>query len=169
MASARSAAVVLMALTGSVATAQAACLQALAVYGEAASGAEMAFSGPLNEADGMLHRFNLSFGQNGVSMDGVVMMVSEPDRPWGVILHQCPEGDATGAEIDACTIWEGPIYAIDAQGGAQWLPVLETGVAAGESLLLPEFGAAVMRSAAWRDRLIGAAPGDVFRLTACQE
>lgn len=148
----------------------AACPQALGVYGEAESGAEIAFSGPLNEADGMQHRFNLSFGQNGVSMDGVVMMVGEPDRPWGVILHQCPEGDATGAEIAACTVWEGPIYAIDAKGGAQWLPVQNaTGAVAGESLLLPEFGAAVMRSAVWRDGLIGAAPGDVFRLKACQE
>tara|TARA_R110002020_G_scaffold59673_10_gene162546 strand:- start:7375 stop:7884 length:510 start_codon:yes stop_codon:yes gene_type:complete len=169
MVSARIAAVVVTALTGSATLAQAACPQALGVYREAASGAEISFSGTLSEADGMQHRFSLSFAGNGVRMDGVVMMAGEPDRPWGVILHDCPEGDATGAEIEACTVWQGTIYAIDAKGGTGWLPVPGADHTAGENLLLPEFGAAVMRSAAWRDGTITATPGDVFRLTGCQE
>ncbi|MBC7280847.1 hypothetical protein [Hoeflea sp.] len=151
------------------APAQAACPQALGLYNEAESGAEIAFAGPLGEADGMQHRFSLVFGENGVKMDGVVMMAGEPDRPWGVILHNCPQGDATGAEIDACTVWEGALYVVDGKGGTKWMPVLEPGSIAGESLLLPDFGAAVMRSAAWRDGQITKTPGDVFRLTGCQE
>jgi hypothetical protein len=147
----------------------AACPQALAVYGEAASAAEIAFSGPLSDADGMQHRFRLSFAGNGVIMDGVVMMAGEPDRPWGVILHQCPEGDATGAEIAACTVWEGPVYAIDAEGAAGWLPVLDARHDASDSLLLPDFGAAVMQSQAWLAKQITMVPGDVFVLKACQE
>ncbi|MCY0092646.1 hypothetical protein [Hoeflea ulvae] len=86
-----------------------------------------------------------------------------------MILHQCPEGDATGAEIAACTVWEGPLYAVDATGGAGWLPVLDAAHAAGESLLLPDFGAAVMRSQAWQSQEVTKLPGDVFRLKACQE
>jgi len=160
-------AAILMAAGGS--PVQAACPQALAVYGEAVSGAEIAFSGPLSDADGMQHRFRLSFAGNGVMMDGVVMMAGEPDRPWGVILHQCPEGDATGAEIAACTVWEGPIYAIDAEGAAGWLPVLDARHDASDSLLLPDFGAAVMQSQAWLAREITMVPGDVFVLKACQE
>jgi len=151
------------------APALAACPQALAVYGEEASAAEIAFSGPLSDADGMQHRFRLSFAGNGVTMDGVVMMAGEPDRPWGVILHQCPEGDATGAEIAACTVWEGPIYGIDAKGSAGWLPVLDESHDASESLLLPDFAAAVMRSQAWQAKKITRVPGDVFALKACQE
>lgn len=147
----------------------AACPQALAVYGEAQSGAEIAFAGPLSEADGMQYRFSLSFAGTGVAMEGVVMMAGEPDRPWGVVLHQCPEGDATGAEIDACTVWQGTIYAIYAEGEAGWLPAQTPGQDAGESLLLPDFGAAVMQSAAWRDGLVTVTPADVFRLKACQE
>jgi hypothetical protein len=151
------------------APALAACPQALAVYGEEASAAEIAFSGPLSDADGMQHRFRLSFAGNGVTMDGVVMMAGEPDRPWGVILHQCPEGDATGAEIAACTVWEGPIYGIDAKGSARWLPVLDARQDASDSLLLPDFAAAVMRSQAWLAKQITSVPGDVFALKACQE
>ena len=151
----------------------AACPQALAVYGEAASAAEIAFSGPLSDADGMQHRFRLSFAGNGVTMDGVVMMAGEPDRPWGVILHDCPEGDVTGAEIAACTVWEGVIYtvstAIDAKGAASWLPVLDARHDASDSLLLPDFGAAMMQSQAWQTKQVTVLPGDVFRLKACQE
>ncbi|WP_417413381.1 hypothetical protein [Hoeflea sp.] len=151
------------------APALAACPQALAVYGEAASAAEIAFSGPLSDADGMQHRFRLSFAGNGVTMDGVVMMAGEPDRPWGVVLHQCPEGDATGAEIAACTVWEGPVYGIESDGSAGWLPVLDASHDASNSLLLPDFGAAVMRSQAWMAKQITSVPGDVFVLKACQE
>jgi hypothetical protein len=60
----------------------------------------------------MLHRLSLSFAESGVTMDGVVMLAGEPDRPWGMVMHNCPEGDATGAEIAACTVWQGPVYAI---------------------------------------------------------
>ncbi|MCZ4289692.1 hypothetical protein [Hoeflea alexandrii] len=149
--------------------ARAACPQALAVYDEAGSGAEIAFAGPLSEADGMQHRFSLSFAGSGVMMDGVVMMAGEPDRPWGVILHECPEGDATGAEIAACTVWEGVIYTIGSTGEARWLPVLDADHKAGDSLLLPDFSAAVMRSQAWQAGQVTRLPGDVFRLKACQE
>jgi hypothetical protein len=160
-------AAVMMAAGGS--PARAACPQALAVYGEAGSGAEIAFSGPLSQADGMQHRFHLTFAENAVSMDGVVMMAGEPDRPWGVILHNCPQGDATGAEIDACTVWEGVIYTIGTAGEAGWLPVLDAKTTAGDSLLLPDFGAAVMRSQAWQAKQVTKLPGDVFKLKACQE
>ncbi|WP_052766585.1 hypothetical protein [Hoeflea sp. IMCC20628] len=163
-------AVIVMAVSGfAVSQADAACPQALAVYDEAVSGAEIAFAGALSDADGMQHRFRLSFPGNGITMDGVVMMAGEPDRPWGVILHQCPEGDATGAEIAACTVWEGPLYVVDTTGGIGWLPVADPEHAAGESLLLPDFGAAVMHSQAWQSQQITELPGDAFRLKACQE
>ncbi|MCY0148881.1 hypothetical protein OEG84_14515 [Hoeflea sp. G2-23] len=158
------------ALAGAATTAaQAACPQALAVYSEAGSNAEIAFSGPLGEADSMSHRFGLSFAGSGVMMEGVVMMAGEPDRPWGVVLHECPQGDATGAEIDACTVWQGPIYALDESGGAGWLTLAAGPQPASASLLLPDFSAAVMQSKAWREKRIEHLPGDVFRLSGCQE
>jgi len=171
MASARLPALVLAALSMAASgnPAAAACPQALAVYGEAAAGAEIAFSGGLSDADAMLHRFSLTFAENDVRMDGVVMMVGEPDRPWGVILHQCPEGDVTGAEIAACTVWEGVIYSIGDSGEAGWLAVSDADNNAGDSLLLPDFSAAVMQSQAWQAKQVTMLPGDVFQLKACQE
>jgi hypothetical protein len=160
-------AAMMMAASGSPAIA--ACPQALAIYDEAQSGAEIAFAGPLRDVDGMQHRFSLSFAESGVTMDGVVMMAGEPDRPWGVIMHNCPQGDATGAEIAACTVWEGPVYAISVEGAVSWIPARDAMRTAGERLLLPDFGAAVMQSQAWQAEGITTLPGDVFRLKACQE
>jgi hypothetical protein len=54
----------MMAASGSPAIA--ACPQALAIYDEAQSGAEIAFAGPLRDVDGMQHRFSLSFAESGV-------------------------------------------------------------------------------------------------------
>ena len=171
MASARLTAPILAAMmvAASGLPARAACPQALAVYDEAPSGAEIAFAGPLSDADGMQHRFSLSFAENDVKMDGVVMMAGEPDRPWGVILHECPEGDVTGAEIAACTVWEGVIYTVSTSGDVGWMPVLDANHKAGDSLLLPDFGAAMMQSQAWQTKQVTVLPGDVFQLKACQE
>jgi hypothetical protein len=108
------------------------------------------FAGPLRDVDGMLHRFSLSFAESGVTMEGVVMLAGEPDRPWGMIMHDCPQGDATGAEIAACTVWEGPVYAIRRRRAVSWIPAGMRCGGGGERLLLPDFGAAVMQSAAWQ-------------------
>ena len=158
-----------MLLAAGASPATAACPQALAVYDEAKSDAEIVFSGRLPDTDGMQHRFDLVFAENGVRMDGIVMMADAPDRPWGMIMHQCPEGDATGAEIDACTVWQGPVYAIGVEGSVGWLPAREAMRTAGDRLLLPDFGAAVMQSQAWQAGQVTRLPGDVFRLKACQE
>lgn len=172
MASLRHIALVLLGLVAPLNAAMAACPQALAVYGDATGMTEIAFSGPSGEADAMLHRFDLVLAEAGVTMEGVVMLAGGPDRPWGIVMHKCPEGDATGAEIAACTVWQGPIYAINDKGGVAWLPVPgggQTSQAASESLLLPDFTAALMQSAAFEANQITSLPGDTFRLKACQE
>ncbi|EDQ31695.1 hypothetical protein HPDFL43_17795 [Hoeflea phototrophica DFL-43] len=172
MASLRHIALVLTGLAAPLGTAMAACPQALAVYGSARGDLEIGFSGPPGPADSMLHRFDLAFAGSGVTMEGVVMLAGGPDRPWGIVMHDCPEGDATGAEIAACTVWQGPIYAISDKGGVAWLPVpssSQTSQAASENLLLPDFTAALMQSAAFEANQITSLPGDSFRLKACQE
>jgi hypothetical protein len=69
----------------------------------------------------------------------------------------------------ACTVWEGPVYAISVEGAVSWIPARDAMRTAGERLLLPDFGAAVMQSQAWQAEGITTLPGDVFRLKACQE
>ena len=39
---------------------------------------------------------------NNVVLDGIVMW-AKAKRPNGMITYKCPNGDVTGAEMDACT------------------------------------------------------------------
>lgn len=159
----------LTALTPTLGAAQAACFQELAVYSEAQAGAEIAFQNDLHPAEPSLNRFVITFPEQAVSMDGIVMMEGEPPRPWAMVMHNCPEGDATGAEIDACMIWQGPIYGIDQFGNVSAVPEAGLGEDAMATILLPDFGASVRQSAAWGADGLSVAPRDDFRLKACQE
>lgn len=152
-----------------VAPASAACFQELAVYGEAQAGAEIAFEGDLHPAEPSLNRFSVTFPEHAVRMDGIVMMAGEPPRPRAMVMHNCPEGDATGAEIDACMVWEGQIYGIDALGNVSAVPQSGQGEDAMATILMPDFGVAVRQSQAWGADGLSVAPRDDFRLTGCQE
>ena len=46
-----------------------------------------------------------------------------------MIMNNCPEGDVTGDDIAACTVWEGVIYSIGADGKVGSLP--EEGIGSG--------------------------------------
>lgn len=147
----------------------AACWQELAVYAEAQAKAEIAFQGARPD-DGLLHRFRIAFPENGVTFEGAMLPGDPPvDRPWAVVTHNCPQGDATGEEIAACTIWEGPIYGVDNVGNVFFLPEANNGHEAAETILLPDFAAAVRLSAAWGAKGLSTAPKDDFKLTGCQE
>tara|TARA_R110002020_G_scaffold6689_27_gene28468 strand:- start:2854 stop:3375 length:522 start_codon:yes stop_codon:yes gene_type:complete len=156
-------------ILGAAPAAHAACFQELAIYGEAQAGAEIAFESELHPAEPSLNRFAVTFAGSDVRMDGIVMMAGEPSRPWAMVMHNCPEGDATGAEIDACMIWEGPIYGIDALGNVSAVPAAGEGQEAMATILLPDFGAAVRMSSVWGAEGLSQAPRDDFRLSGCQE
>ncbi|MBK8456284.1 MAG: hypothetical protein IPL47_03530 [Phyllobacteriaceae bacterium] len=149
--------------------ANAACWQELAVYAEAQAKAEIAFQGARPD-DGVLHRFRITFPENGVTFEGAMLPGDAPiARPWAVVTHNCPQGDATGEEIAACTVWQGPIYGVDATGNVFFLPEANAGHEAAATLLLPDFGAAVRLSAAWGAKGLSTAPKDDFKLTGCQD
>lgn len=149
--------------------ASAACWQELAVYAEAQAKAEIAFQGARPD-DGLLHRFRITFPENGVTFEGAMLPGDAPvARPWAMVTHNCPQGDATGEEIAACTVWQGPIYGVDATGNVFFLPEANAGHEAAATLLLPDFGAAVRLSAAWGAKGLSTAPKDDFKLTGCQE
>lgn len=149
--------------------ASAACFQELAVYSEAQAGAEITFQSELHPAEPSLNRFVVTFPETTVRMDGLVMMAGEPSRPWAMVMHNCPEGDATGAEIDACMVWQGPVYGIDALGNVSAVPAAGEGQEAMATILLPDFGASVRMSSAWGAEGLSEAPRDDFRLSGCQE
>ena len=147
--------------------AHSACLQEDARYAEEQAGAKLVFAGDLGPADGMLQRFTITFAENGVVLDGIVMQAGEPDRPWGIIMHKCPEGDVTGDELAACTVWEGPVYGIDKEGNPFYLAAAGLGEEAAQTLLFPDFSAAVRLSSAWGAAGLSTAPKDSFRSEGC--
>jgi hypothetical protein len=152
-------------------SASAACWQELAIYKDAATGAELSFT-PRGEGevDTTLARFTIRFPENNVAFDGVVMDAGDPfPRPLGIIMHKCPQGDATGDEIAACTIWQGIVYGLDGVGNANYLAPAHEGNEAAKALLFHDLRAAVRLSAAWGAQGLSQEPGDQFTLAGCQE
>jgi hypothetical protein len=145
------------------APAHAACPQELAVY-EDTSGNSLTFTPP-NATQAAEHEFTLRLGT--VSLQGVVMWSKDPDRPNGIVMDQCPEGDVTGAELDACTVWQGVIYGLTTDAAAPYLG--KRGAPFAEALLLPDLSRYALAHA-FKSPLAGPAKvDDVFKMKACQE
>lgn len=158
------AAVLAAALVGQTASARAACPMELAVYEEPETGAMIDFRPGRNAT--VTNAFRMVFDK-GVVLEGVVMWDDGVARPVGMLTHGCPEGDATGEELAACTVWQGVIYAADAQGNVGPMP--PEGTAAPKSLILADLGRALAPSPAYAATGLEAAPWDVFTLHGCQE
>ena len=144
----------------------AACKQELAVYSEPEANASLEFT-PAAPNGATSHTFKVKFPENSVILDGIVMWTEGVARPVGIVMHKCPEGDVTGAELEACTVWQGVIYAIDGQGNVDLLP--PEGADSAAQLLLPDFAPAVRQSAAYGMAGVSKMPWDVFKISGCQE
>ncbi|WP_136658211.1 hypothetical protein [Nitratireductor sp. XY-223] len=137
------------------------CPQALAGYGttdqrmllEFSGSADLSFSVVVEGRDG---RFN-----------GFVYPAEEEGGMAGVILDDCPEGDVTGAELDACTIWQGPVRTVDVDGNTGDLPAADQPAAG--YLQLDGLSAALNE---WTPDLTAGLPADEIEkltLLACLE
>lgn len=155
---------VLAGFLAATAASAAECRQDRALYADRDGAYELTFEPVGSDAAATSHHFKLKILASGVVLDGVVMP-GEPARSNGMVMHDCPEGDVTGEEIAACTVWEGVIYALDGAGDAGLLP--EEGAAATETLLLSGFGPSVRYSTLWDDGKATVAPWDVFRRKGC--
>ncbi|CAK7258228.1 MULTISPECIES: hypothetical protein [unclassified Shinella] len=155
---------VLAGFLAATAASAAECRQDRARYADRDGAYELTFEPVGSDAAATSHHFKLKILASGVVLDGVVMP-GDPARSNGMVMHDCPEGDVTGEEIAACTVWEGVIYALDGAGDAGLLP--EEGAAAAETLLLSGFGPSVRYSTLWDDGKATVAPWDVFRRKGC--
>lgn len=104
---------------------------------------------------------------NGVVLDGLVQWSEGVRRPYGMLTYKCPEGDATGDQLDACTVWEGVIYTSDEYGNIAGLPA--EGAGAPGKLILSDLGPSLRMSAAYGAGGFSAVPWDVFEISGCQE
>lgn len=141
------------------------CTQANAIYADRDGAYELKFV-PLNSnAAAASNQFKLSALKTPVIMDGYVMGSEDPVRTDGILMFHCPEGDATGADLDACTIWQGEVYGIDAKGEMDNLPA-ESAVAA-EKIVMPSVGPAIRQSSVWGKGKATVAPWDVLTFKGC--
>lgn len=131
-------------------------------YREAETGVELVFSAASGENTPVSHGFRSEIGS--FKLDGHVMFDPEIERPVAMLMNNCPEGDVTGADIAACTIWKGIVYGIDEKTGhVDLLP--PEGADAPDAILLPGFGPAVLSSVIGKG--MEAAPWDVFEFKGC--
>lgn len=143
----------------------AACPIELAVYADRDQAAEIDFL-PVGRLATVTNAFRMLL-DNDVVLDGHVMWTEGVSRPYGILTHKCPLGDLTGAEIAACTLWEGVVYASDGTGAVGLLP--EEGAAAPATLVFPDLGPTLVQTAAYGPGGFSKVPWDVFALKGCQE
>ncbi|MHB0950668.1 MAG: hypothetical protein ACYC10_01940 [Allorhizobium sp.] len=150
-------------MIGSYPVAAADCPIERAVYVEAEAGIELRFQ-ESGENTPVSHRFSLVVSAGKMKVDGHVLYDPEIERPVAMALDNCPEGDVTGADIAACTLWKDIIYAADkATGHVDLLPPEDTD--APDTLILPGFGPAIAASS--YGEAMTATPRDVFTFKQC--
>jgi hypothetical protein len=140
-----------------------ACPQELSIY-EDASGASITFTPP-HENMASEHEFTLRLG--ATELQGIVMWSKEPDRPNGIVMDQCPDGDVTGEELEKCTVWQGVIYGLTKEATAPFIG--KRGTPHAEALLLPDFSRYATEHT-YKTPLAGPVKvDDVFKMKGCQE
>ncbi len=143
------------------------CKQGKAIYADRDGAYELRFSPITSEAMTSTHQFRLSALKTSVVMDGYVMSSDDPERTMGMVLFNCPDGDVTGADLDACTVWQGFVYRANADGG---LDNLQSGDGpAAEKIVFPGLGPAIRQSSAWGDGKATVAPWDVLDFKGCAQ
>ena len=145
--------------------AHAACPIELATYADMENAAELEFTPTLNSAT-VTNSFRMLLDHD-VVLDGVVMWSQEVARPNGMLMHNCPEGDVTGAELDVCTVWQGVIYTSDDTGDIKLLPA--EGAEAPQKLIFADLAHSLRMSSAYGVNGFSKMPFDVFALKGCQE
>ncbi|HEV7248254.1 MAG TPA: hypothetical protein VGN93_14840 [Shinella sp.] len=158
-------ALVVAGLFAATAACAAECRQDRAIYADRDGGYELIFEPVGSSAAATSHHFKVKVLSSGTVLDGIVMPGDDPARSNGMVMHNCPEGDVTGEEIAACTVWEGVVYTLDGAGGADLLPA--EGAKAAETLLLAGFGPSVRYSTLWDEGRAKVAPWDVLKLKGC--
>jgi hypothetical protein len=141
------------------------CAQERAHYADRDNAYELTFEPVEPESSASTHRFRIRVVNTNLVLDGFVMASEPVDRSNGMLFNNCPEGDVTGADLAACTVWEGVIYAND-QGRIGLLP--PQGNPAAPQILLSGFGPALQASSAWGEKKATVTPWDVFTLKGCR-
>lgn len=156
---------VLLCLLPGMAEAQERCAIERAVFTEAEAGMVLSFRPVGSDSAAVSHLFTITGGK--LKLDGHVMYDEDARRPGGMVMNNCPEGDATGAELRACTIWTGVPYALDVATGHIDILGAE-GSKAPDAILMPGFGPAIRHSALWDRSGLRQVPWDLYEFKECK-
>ncbi|WP_265517747.1 hypothetical protein [Nitratireductor luteus] len=152
------------ALLGLANAVEAACPQALAIYQEVGGQTAIDFI-PNMDMVAASNTFRLIL-PDAAPIEGHVEWQSGGGRPDGLLLKDCPTGDATGEELAACTLWRGVVYAVDDAGDVGLLPGPRDDAA--QQLIMTDLSRALHFSTLNDGET--ALPGfDVYEITGCQE
>lgn len=139
------------------------CTLQKAVYASEAGGYTLRFKPFVSDAAAISHLFTLE--RDSQSLDGLVMTADEPPHSVARVMKGCPDGDVTGADIAACTGFEGYGFAISATGGVSNLaPATDP---APPTLLFAGLGPSLLVSPLGQTLKITVAPSDVFTFKEC--
>ena len=141
------------------------CLQKNARYIDADKVVEIQFTDLGSETGLSSNTFTVKPVETEVSMKGWVLWNNAVSRPNGVITYQFPDGDITGEELDACTVWDGVVYSVWRDGTVDLLPPGDDPAAS--KILLPDFGRKLRYSAVWTDKKMESVPWDAFSYSGC--
>ncbi|WP_047466062.1 hypothetical protein [Rhizobium rhizogenes] len=142
------------------------CVQEKAVYGDMDDAYELRFE-PAGPAAAVSNKFKFAVRNTSIVAEGVIMRSDDGPHANGTIMFNCPEGDVTGADLRACTVWQGMVYASDMKGDISVLPMEGAGAAA--RLFLPALGPSIRQSIIWGKGKATVAPWDVLTLKGCDE
>jgi hypothetical protein len=141
------------------------CRQGNAIYGDRDAAFELAFSPVGSDVAAISHQFHVKVLDTSLILDGHVLGSDPLNRPTATVLNHCPDGDVTGADLAACTVWEGSIYG-HTDGVINLLPPEDAPAAA--EILLAGFGDGLRNSSAWGPNKATVAPWDIFTLKGCK-
>ena len=162
----RAAALLLAGFTaGFIPAAHAACPIELSTFRDTKDRASVEFR-PTPEGAAITNTFRMLL-EKDVVLDGIVMWSQGEERPFGLVTYRCPEGEVTRAEIEACTVWEGVIYAADEAGVVSLMP--GEGQPAPRTLVFAGLGHGVRNAPAYEAAGLTVTPWDVFQMNGCQE
>lgn len=146
--------------------AHAACTQDRAVYTDRDDDYTLTFKYfPDDQPVATSNEFVLQRNDSDLKLDGVVMRDGAAARPNGLIMYNCPSGDATGDELSACTVWQGVLYALKEGADAEFLPKAKEPAA--QALILPDLSGAMGGFNFKLEKPIETLPWDVFRFKEC--
>jgi hypothetical protein len=147
------------------AVAYAACNQERAIYVDPDNAYELSFEPVETESSASSHLFKIRVLKTTLVLEGYVMGSEPVQRTNAILFDNCPDGDVTGDDIAACTVWDGVIYG-NAGGKITLLP--PQGATAATEILLAGFGPSLMASSAWGAGKASVVPWDAFTLKGCQ-